>query len=147
MAEGISAHGTRIARAPAATPTTFTDIGELMDITLPEMSRNSIETTTHNDDIDAFVMGVLRRGELRFRINFIASGTTGNSHNHLTGLYKSLIDKAKDGWRVTFPDGDQWVMSGGISNIGKAAPVDGALQTDINVRPTGKMTIGGVVIG
>lgn len=147
MGQGISAHGTIIARAKALTPTVFEEIGEVLDITLPEFSRNSIDISTHNDDIDDFVQGILRRGELRFRINFVASGTVGQTHNHVTGLYKSIIDHAKDGWSVTFPDGDVWVFSGGISNIGKVAPVDGALQADVSIRPAGKMTIGGVVIG
>lgn len=145
--EGISAHGTKIARAKSATPTIFEQVGEVLDITLPEMSRNSIDVTTHDDDIDGYVQGVLRRGELRFRINFVASGDVGETHNHVTGLYKSLIDHAKDGWSVTFPDGDVWVFSGGISNMGKVAPVDGALQCDVSIRPSGRMTIGGVVIG
>ena len=144
MALGISAHGTVIARAPQATPTVFEDIGEILDITLPELSRNPIDISTHNDDIDEFVMGILRRGELRWRINFVASDP---SHDHLTGLYQSIIDHSKDGWRVTFPDGDIWVMSGGVSNVGKVAPVDGALQADVSIRPSGKMTINGVVIG
>lgn len=147
MGIGISAHGTIIARAPQATPTTFTDIGELGDLTPPSFSRNPIETTTHNDDIDQFVLGVLRRGEVTFPINFIASGAIGGTHNHLTGLYQSIIDHSVDGWRITFPDGDVWVFSGGVSNVGKKAPVDGALTADVTIRPSGKMTIGGVVIG
>lgn len=144
MAAGISAHGTIIARAKAATPTVFEDIGELGDLTPPEMSRNSIEITTHNDDIDEFVQGVLRRGEVTFPVNFVASDP---SHDHLTGLYQSIIDHSKDGWQITFPDGDVWVFSGGISKIGKKAPVDGALTCDVSIRPSGKMTINGVVVG
>jgi hypothetical protein len=147
MGLGISAHGTIIARAPAATPTVFTDIGELMDITLPDLMRNSSDTTTHNDDIDQFIMGVLRRGELQFTINFIASGTVGSGHNHLTGLYRSIIDHEKDGWRVSFPDGDVWVFSGGVANISKRAPVDGPLTCDVRIRPSGRMYIGNVLVG
>jgi hypothetical protein len=146
MGLGISAHGTIIARQNAGVGS-FTDIGELMDISLPAFSRNSIETTTHNDDIDQFVQGVLRRGELQFAINFIASGAVGSGHNHLTGLYKSIINHQIDGWRVTFPDGDVWIFSGGVSNIEKRAPVDGALTADVRVRPSGLMSIGGVSIG
>lgn len=147
MGIGISAHGTIIARAPAATPFTFTDIGELGDLVPPSMSRNSIETTTHNDDIDQFVQGVLRRGEVTFPINFIASGAIGGTHNHLTGLYQSIIDHSVDGWQIRFPDGDVWVFSGGVSNIGKKAPVDGALTADVSIRPSGKMWMGSRLVG
>jgi hypothetical protein len=147
MSEAISSHGTLIDRAPSATPSTWTEIGELLDITAPELSRNSTDVSPHTSSIDAYVMHNIKRGELRFRINFVASGTTGATHNHLTGLYKSLIDKAKDGWRLRWPDGDVWIMSGAVSNIGRAAPVEGALQADVSVRPTGRMYINGVAIG
>lgn len=147
MGIGISAHGTIIARATAAAPLVFTDIGELGDLTPPSFSRNAIETTTHNDDIDQFVGGVLRRGEATFPVNFIASGAIGGTHNHLTGLYQSIIDHETCGWRITFPDGDVWFFSGFVSNVGKRAPVDGALTADVTIRPSGKMYIGGVLIG
>jgi hypothetical protein len=146
MGIGISAHGTIIARQAGGIGA-FVDIGELGDLTPPDFSRNSIETTTHNDDIDQFALGVLRRSEVKFGINFIASGTVGDTHNHLTGLYQGIIDHSIDGWRITFPDGDVWIFSGGVANIGKKAPVDGALTADVSIRPTGKMSIGGVIIG
>jgi hypothetical protein len=146
MGLGISAHGTLIARQAGGVGA-FVDIGEVMDITPPEFSRNVIDTTTHNDDIDQSTLGVLRRGELKFGINFIASGAIGGTHNHLTGLYQSIIDHAKEGWRITFPDGDVWIFSGGVSNISKKAPVDGALTADVSIRPSGLMKIGGVIVG
>lgn len=143
----ISAHGTLVARQPNATPGAFTTVAELGDITPPSMGRNNIETTTQNNDIDAYIQGVLRRGELTFPVNFLPSTTGVGGTDHLTGLYKSLIDKAKDGWRITFPDGTVWILSGGISNIQPEAPVDGALRATITVRPTGLMSIGGVSVG
>lgn len=146
MGLGISAHGTIIARQPGGTGP-FLEIGEVMDITPPEFSRNVIDTTTHNDDIDQSTLGVLRRGELKFSINFIASGAVGSGHNHLSGLYQSIIDHAIDGWRLTYPDGDVWIFSGGVSNVSKKAPVDGALTADVSIRPSGLMTIGGVTVG
>ncbi len=147
MGQGISAHGTLVARAPAATPTVFTDIGELGDITPPSMGRNSTETITHNDDIDQYILGVLRRGELTFPINFVASGAVGATHNHVTGIMKSLIDHTVDGWRITFPNGVIWIMSGGVSNFAMHAPVDGALTADVSIRPSGLMKIGTVIVG
>jgi len=147
MGIGISAHGTIISRAPASTPGVYTDIGELGDLVPPSFSRNPIETTTHNDDIDQFAAGVLRRGECTFPINFIASGAVGATHNHLTGLYQSIIDHEICGWKIRFPDGDIWMFSGFVSNIGKTAPVDGALTADVSIRPSGKMYIGSRLVG
>jgi Lambda phage tail tube protein, TTP len=144
MSDAISAHGTIIARQPFASPGVFTDIGELGDMTPPALSRNSFDVTTHNDDIDAYVQGVLRRSEVTFPVNFLFDNPT---HDHLTGLYYSLITHAKDGWQIEFPDTFEMIFSGGVSNIAHKAPVDGAQTADINIRPTGLMWIGGTLVG
>ena len=145
MGLGISAHGTIIARETS--PGVFTDIGELGDLTPPSLSRNPLETTTHNDDIEQFAMGVLRRTDVTFPINFIASGAIGATHNHLTGLYQSIIAHETCGWQIRFPDGDVWIFSGAVSNVGKKAPVDGALTADVSIRPSGLMKINNTIIG
>jgi hypothetical protein len=132
--QAISAHGTLLARAPAATPTTFSTIGELRDLTPSPLTRNAIETTAQDDDYDTFVVGIKRRGEYTFTIGF---KPTLGTHDHLTGLTKAWIDGTKDGYRTTFPDGSQWLMSGYVINIGPSAPVDDGLVADVTIRPTG----------
>lgn len=140
---GISAHGTVIARQDNGVGA-FIEIANLGDMTPPSLGRNSIEVTTHNNDIDQFVQGVLRRGEVTFPINFIPDDGT---HDHLTGLYSSIIGHQTDGWQLTFPDGTDWIFSGGISNIVPSAPVDGALTANVTIRPTGPMILDGVLVG
>jgi hypothetical protein len=144
MSDAISAHGSIVAWQ--ATPGgAFSDIGEIAgDIVVPSLSRNPIEVTTHNDDIDAFVLGVLRRGMCTFPINFIA-GNAG--HDAATGLQHAIIVNLKTGFRVTFPDASAWIFSGGVANFGMKAPVDGALQADVSIRPTGLMKIDSTNIG
>ncbi len=144
MSDAISAHGTTIERQ--ATPGgAFTFIGEIGgDIVPPALSRNSIEVTTHNDDIDAFVAGVLRRGEVTFPINVIA-GDAG--HDEVTGLQDHIINNTKTGYRITFPDGDFIIFSGYVTNFARRAPVDGALTADVTLRPTGPMIINAVDVG
>jgi len=140
---GISAHGTIIRRQNDGVGA-FVEIANLGDITPPSVGRNSIEMTTHNNDIDQYVQGVLRRGEVTFPMNFIPTDPT---HDHLTGLYKSVIDHQVDGWQLEFPDGTDWLFSGGISNIAPTAPVDGRLSANVSIRPTGPMMMDGVLVG
>lgn len=144
MSEAISAHGTLIAWQP--TPGgAFVEIGEIAgDIVIPALSRNEIEVTTHNDDIDAFVLGVLRRSTMTFPINYIAADGT---HDPETGLQHAIIVNLKTGFRVTFPDNEVVIFSGGVSNFAKRAPVDGALQADVAIRPTGLMKINDEIVG
>lgn len=144
MSLGISAHGSILSWQ--ATPGgAFTEVGQLMgDLIPPEFTRNRIDTTTHNDDIDSSVLGVLRRGDLELHILFVKADAT---HNATTGLLHAIITNLKTGFKVTYPDTTVWVFSGGVSKFGMKAPVDGAFTADVSVAPDGIMTIDGNAIG
>ena len=124
----------------------FTTIAELGDIVPPGLSRNEFDSTTHNINIDAYVLGVLRRGALTVPLNFLPGDAT---HDHLTGITKLMVDNTVTGHRVTFPNvpATVWIMSGQIQAIEPQAPVDGKLSADVTVRMSGLMSIGGVSIG
>lgn len=146
MTTPLSSHGTLIARAPSATPFTFTTIAELGDLNLPEMMRNEFDATVHNRNIDDWVLGILRRGAFTFPIHFIPTDPT---HDHVTGLYKALVTEPSpiDGYRTTFTTGLVWICSGQVKGIAPKAPVDGKLAADVTIRFSGLMSIGGVLIG
>lgn len=133
----VSSHGTIIQRE-TDTPGTFVTIGGLGDLQPPSLSRNSFDTTTQNDDIDEYITGVLRRAEITFPINFRWDDPT---HDHVSGLYKTMIDNDYTGYKVVWPDGTYWVLSGFVTNIAMRAPVDGAQQADVTIRPSGLMAM------
>jgi hypothetical protein len=137
MPNAISAQGTLIARAPAATPTVFSTIGELRNITPPPLMRNAIETTSHNEAEESFVVGIRRKGEMTVEIGYVPSLGT---HDHLTGLTKAWLDGTRDIYRITFPENTQWLFSGYVTNIGPSAPVDDGLTAEVTIRPTGLMS-------
>src|SRR4051812_18721135 len=122
MTLAISAHGTLVARALAATPTVFANIAEMGDVTPPELMRNEFDATTQEKDIDSYVLGVLRRGAMTVNLNFLP---TDGSHDHLTGLFKAIIDNSVDGYKITMPSSLIWVCSGQVQHIVPKAPVDG----------------------
>jgi len=138
MPVGMSAQGTLIARADVATPTNFTTVAQIMKITPPSLTRNAIETTSHNESEESFVVGIARKGELTFDVGFVPSGAT---HGNLAG---GLVKDWKDGtlaiWKVTFPESTKWTFSGYVTNVAVDAPVDDLLSASITIRPTGLMT-------
>ena len=151
MTTPLSAHGTLLARQPAATPNVFTDIAELGDLKLPELNRKDFDASVHNRNIDSITAGILRRNPMTFPTNFIPNDA---SMDHLTGLIKAMVSEPPpiDGYRVRWPSplntaAYDWIMSGQVLAIAPAAPVDGKLALDITLRFSGLMTIGGVVIG
>jgi hypothetical protein len=136
--EAISAQGTLIARAPAASPAAFVTIGELRDITPPPLSRNPIETTSHNGEEESFVVGIRRKGELGFQVGYVPGGGVDTNHDLLE---QSWTDGSRDIWKVTYPNAAIWLFSGYLVNLGPSCPVDDGLVADVSVRPTGVMTI------
>jgi hypothetical protein len=144
----LSGHGAKIERALAATPTVFAEIAEIKDITLPGLDHNEFDATSHNRNIDAYVMGVLRRDLFTIKMNFLPSD---GSQDHLTGLIKAAITNPvpTDGFKITFPDNTNvWVASGQVKAVKNIVlPVDGLSTADVEVRFSGLMLINGVVIG
>lgn len=125
---GISAHGTIIKR-------NGTPIAELRDITPPPLSRNPIETTTHNSDDDSYVVGIRRKGELQFMVNWLPFDEA--THDASDGLLEAWASGSKDKYDIEFPDGATWMFSGFVTNIAPKAPVDGAQEASISIRPSG----------
>lgn len=138
MTLAISGHGTLV--ACQFTPGgAFENIAEQGDITPPELTRNEFDATTQDKDIDTYVLGVLRRGAFTQPLNFLPGHHT---HDHLTGVFKLMIDNTVTGWRITYPDGTEWIMSGQVQGLKPGAPVDGKLSLDMTLRFTGSMAIG-----
>lgn len=144
MPDGISAQGTIIARspdpnwppsAPIGGSVSFTDIAELRDTTAPTLTRNPLETTTHNEQDDAYLVGIRRHGDLQFQVNFVPDNPT---HDEATGLQKAWFDGTRDIYRITYPSGNQWLFSGFVTAFNVNAPVDQVLTADVTIRPTGR---------
>jgi len=129
---GISAQGTIIRRNGTA-------IAELKDITPPSLTRNPLETTMHNSSDDSYVVGIRRRGELQFTINFLPQDET--THAAASGLIKAWADGSKDLYEIDFTDGGAWFFSGFVTQISPSAPVDGVLEAQISIRPTNGMIL------
>lgn len=125
---GISAHGTIIKR-------NGTPIAELKDITPPPLTRKPIDTTTHNSDDDSYVVGIRRKGELTFMVNWLPFSE--DTHDASTGLLDAWATGSKDHYAIDFPDGAVWQFSGFVVNIAPKAPVDGAQEASISIRPSG----------
>jgi hypothetical protein len=139
----MSAQGTIIAvspdpywpdASPSGSSLAFVNISELLDLNPPEMTRKAIETTTHNESDDRIIVGIRRKGEVTFKINFNPNDTT---HDETTGLQKKWKDGSRDIYKITYPDSSYLIFSGYVVGIKPSAPVDDKLTADITIKPTG----------
>jgi hypothetical protein len=138
----ISAQGTLLRRQTSGAGA-FAVIGELGDLTPPELSRNPIEVTTHDSDDNHYVVGIRRTGELQVNIFFRPGLAT---HNSLTGLIQGWDEGTRDIWEIEYPDGSTMMFSGFVINVGPDAPVDDALSASVAIRPTNRITFDDVVV-
>ena len=118
------------------------EIGELGDITPPSVMRNEFDATSHNRDVDTWVMGVLRREAITFPVFYNKADV---SH---AALLTAIKDNTFDEYQVEFPDGSLWLGSGFCRQFAPSnAPVDGLLVATCTIRLSGAMYIDGVLFG
>ncbi len=97
MSNAVTSTGILVKRALLATPTVFTTIGEITEIDPGGMSRNKIETSTHNDGSESHVLGILRQADPTFKINYIATEAT-----HIA-ILADIQNNTKNQWQILFP--------------------------------------------
>ncbi|CAB4190579.1 hypothetical protein UFOVP1196_73 [uncultured Caudovirales phage] len=137
--QGISGHGTTVEFQAAATPGVWTVIGEIGDIQLPGLMRNEFDVTSQNRNIDTYALGVLRRDALTFPMFFNKALTSQLL------LRTAILANTVDGYRVTTPDSDVWIFSGGVQAMKHTSPVDGVQTADVTIRMTGSVSINGTI--
>lgn len=119
MSSAVTITGILVKRAPFATPTAFVTIGEITEIDPGGMSRNKIDTSTHNDGSESHVLGILRQSDPTFKINFLASEAT-----HIL-ILADIANNVKNAWQFLFPSGKTRTGFGYIQQFKfDPAPVD-----------------------
>lgn len=145
MPQGIGSHGT-VLEMKAVGTSTWVEIAEVGDMQMPGFGRNEFDITSHNRDIDAYVLGVLRRDPVTFPLFF---NKAISSH---TLLRSGMLDgdptrNMSQGFRITSPDGGIIVFSGGVKDFKQTAPVDGVQTANVTLRATGSFLLDGVEYG
>lgn len=142
MSDAYSSHGTLVAyeQDPSGSQGTFTTVAELADVTPPPLQRPSTEVTPHNENIDSYVIGVRRRGEMNMMLNYITTEATHEEAS--TGLVWLWINGTKTGFRLTYTDGGIWIFSGYVLNVAPETPArEGGTTGAVVIRPSGSMLI------
>jgi len=128
MSLAVSTTGILVKRATVAAPTTFVTVSELTSVTPPGKSRNKIETTTHNDGSESFVLGIMRQKDMSFRINWLPEDATHDT------LMDDLDGNVRAVWQVAFPSGITMTAQGRVQRFEPAdAPPDAAQQADVTI--------------
>lgn len=145
MPQGIGSHGMLLEMKPAGS-STWTQIGEVGDIQMPGFMRNEHDITSHNRNIDTWVLGVLRRDPLTFPM-FYNKAITSQQLILTAMLDSNNTTNMTNGFRLTGPDGEILIFSGGVSQFKRTQPVDGVQTANVTVRGTGNCMLDGIEYG
>lgn len=155
MAQGISAHGTIVRVRPSiADPTGAAAWAANATVVIPEVSdiggvgasKNDFDITSHNRNIDTYIMGVARREVVSFPLFYNKSNY---QHRMLRTLQanNAVATNMLNGFEVESPDGQVLIFSGGVRDFTIEYPVDGPQMATVTIRPTGNYILDGVEYG
>jgi hypothetical protein len=117
-----------------------TPIGQIMDITGPQLATDTDEITNHDspDHTEEFIATIKRTGEITFPLVFDPDST-----GH-TALFTAWEERSKDDYVMAYPDssgeveaGATWSFSAYCTGFSLSAPVTSHLGADITLRVTG----------
>jgi hypothetical protein len=110
-------------------------VGELTEVTPGGMSRNKIETSTHNDGSESHVLGILRQTDPGMKINYVGGDSTHQA------VIADIQNNVKNTWTILFPSG---VKREGLAYVQKfdfdPAPVDGKQGATLSLTWAGVVT-------
>lgn len=120
--------------------TSYTTIGQVVDVTGPSISRTAIDTTTRDNTDNywrTFIRGMKDAGELTFTV---MTDTALATHGTASGLYG---DFNQDGTvftavQITLPNAGTWTFDSFATAASESTPLDDAWTTDFTFKISGK---------
>lgn len=148
----VAGHGTTVGVEldPSGSQGTFTDIGQLTDITWPEFTRESTEVTPHGDTIATKLFSaILSVGSADITVNYEHDDT---AHDDETGLFKAILDGELRGFQFRGPGGGasdrEIIASAEVTSMQWETPTGSdPWAMSATIEPTGKIIVDGVEYG
>lgn len=109
-----------------------TTIAEVTNITGPGLTRDTFNTTYHGGTWQEYVAGLPDAGEINIDLNWLPANTN-QSH-----IYSDMTATAQT-YQILFTDAatTTWTVTGLVTNVTPAAPVDGKLSATATFKLTG----------
>lgn len=138
MASNVSiGFGTKLQRGNSdGPPETYTDIGEVIEVTPPNPSRDSVETT-HTSNADrwrTFIPGLIDGGELSIEINYVPGSTADDN------LQTDLNSATVENYKVLFASGESIIVPAFVTGIEPGVPIDDRMTATVTFKVAGKPT-------
>lgn len=143
--------GSSISWDPAG-GTDYAAIGQITDITGPNISRGDVDVTDHDNAVSQggggfreFTQGIPDAGDLTFGLIFDPINKTAHNQESGTGLLSDLENTgALASWLVelhTISGTLEWEFDGYVNGFGVDSPVEGTHTAEVTVKINGKPTL------
>ncbi len=134
-------YGSKFKMGDGATSETFTEVAEVKDITGPNLTRESIDTTSQDsaDGYREYIPGWRDGDTITVQANWLPSNSTQDS---TTGMLSHFNDNANHNYRIVTPSavGITVSLTGHITNMPFSLPMTEQGQVEFQIKISGKPT-------
>jgi hypothetical protein len=133
----ILGYGTTVAVSDTASPGTWTQLAEVIEVTPPNMQVDDVEAThfTSDNRTREYIAGLIEGGEASVGMNRIPGSTT---EILLMGLQTS---GTKVQVLITWPNGTTWMFLGHVKGYETQSPIDDRMTATATFKVDGANTV------
>ena len=138
----FSGHTARLTRSNADSPETFTQVAQVMSISGPGISRDTIDSTDADAVADwrTHLVSYIDGGEITIEVNLDLDNAT---HGSPAGFLGDFADQTLRNYRVEFPDTSPvsfWAFTGKVVGTEPSNPHDGMSTMSVTYKVTSQIT-------
>lgn len=142
MSDALIGTGILLYAGDGGSPEVFTAVAELVALKVPQLSRNEVEVSNHNEGEEAKILGMLRKGQVSGTLNWLPTDVTHTSTG--SGMLADLLNNTKRNWRITCPPNGfpHWTMPARVQLFDiQELGVDAAMQAAFALTVDGTITM------
>lgn len=120
----------------SATPGTYTSLGELVDVTPPALTRETVDATNHAspERMREHIGGMRDQSEAAIVLNYDPGNASWDA------LKAAYDDDASKNYKITFPDGESVIFPALVTELAPATPMADKMTLAAKFKPTGVPT-------
>ncbi|WP_299938578.1 phage tail tube protein [uncultured Pelagimonas sp.] len=134
MSDAQIGFDTKFERGNGADPEVFAELGEVINLSAPGISRETKDATHFQspEKWREFIKGLLDAGEFSVEIHFDPDGPTAAQ------MMADIIEDGPITYRITFPDNTEWEFSALATGFEPGVPMDDKMTATFTGKLTGK---------
>jgi hypothetical protein len=142
MSDAIIGTGILLKAGDGESPEVFTTVAEIVSLKPPQLSRNEIDVSTHNEGEEAKILGMLRKGQVTGTLNWLPTNATHSETGE--GILADILGNVKRNWRITYPPAGlpHWTFPGRVQLFDpQEVSLDAAMQIAFGLTIDGPITM------